>query len=205
MADELEPKRYVTDHRKLPTHFPTHKHTAEFWEHLGRTVATFGFLEDVMGRAIFAFTATRQVPEAKFEEEYRKWLPKLEKALSDPLGGLIDSYGKAVRDNSSATIKNLDELLDDLRKASSIRNVLCHGSWRIPDECGRSIPRFVDRKNKVFQTPIDVGFLQQTQRQAVKLTCSVINSVTHMGWQFPGSKSPGNQIWPSQREDVCEN
>ena len=31
----------------------------QFWEQLGRTVATYGFLEEVLGKAIFAFTATR--------------------------------------------------------------------------------------------------------------------------------------------------
>ena len=118
----------------------------------------------------------------------------MEKALNDPLGGLIDSYGKAVRANNSATITNLDDLLKDLRAASMWRNVLCHGSWRTPDDQGRSIPLFVDRKNQVFQSPIDVAFLQGVQQHAVELVCAVINTVTHMGWQFPGSGGPGNPI-----------
>jgi hypothetical protein len=96
MADEPEPKWFAVDHRNLPTHYPTHTHGAEFWEALGRTVATFGLLEETLGKAIFSFTATRHIAEDKVEEEFEKWLPTLEKALNDPLGGLIDSYGKAV-------------------------------------------------------------------------------------------------------------
>jgi hypothetical protein len=204
MADEPKPKRFAVDHRNLPTLYPTHKHTAEFWEALGRTVATSGFLEEVLGKAVFSFTATRRIPEDKAEEEFAKWLPTLEKALSDPLGGLIDTYGKAVRDNSSATITNLDDLLRDLREASVVRNVLCHGSWRVPDHRRRSIPLFVDRKKGVFQSPIDIAFLQQVQRHAVELACAVINTVTHMGWQFPGSHGPGSPILRPLGENARE-
>jgi len=32
------------------------------------------------------------------------------------------------------TLTNLDDLLEALSKASVIRNVLCHGSWRSPDD-----------------------------------------------------------------------
>jgi len=152
-------------------------------------------LEETLGKAIFAFTGTRKYPsEAEAEAAFREWLPTLEKALSDPLGGLIDSYGKAVRQHGEATISNLDDLLHDLRKASSVRNVLCHGSWRLPDEAGRSIPLYVTKSGKIFQTPIDVVFLDQTQRHVTELAASVIDTVTHMGWQFPGSKGPGKTI-----------
>lgn len=94
-----------------------------------------------------------------------------------------------------ATLTNLQDLLDDLRKAAELRNVLCRTSWRVPDAAGRSIPHYVDRKHRVFETPIDVAYLDQVRRHVVELTCAVINSVSHMGWQFPGSQSPGKQIW----------
>jgi hypothetical protein len=38
-----------------------------FWEALGRTIATFGFLEEVLGKAIFAFTATTQYQESDID------------------------------------------------------------------------------------------------------------------------------------------
>lgn len=202
MGDEAETKRYFVQHGNLPALYPTHKHSAEFWEALGRAVATFGFLEEILGKAIFSLTATRQVPEETLEEEFERWLPSLERALSDPLGGLIAQYGNAVRANSSATIPNLDNLLEHLCKASAIRNVLCQGSWRIPDDQGGSIPLFVDRKNGVFQTPIDVAFLQQVQRLTLELACSVIDTVTSMGWQFPGSSGPGKPILRPSRSDA---
>ena len=63
MVGKAEPKRYIVDVAKLPENFPTHRHSAEFWECLGRAVATFGFLEEVLGKAIFSFTATREIPD----------------------------------------------------------------------------------------------------------------------------------------------
>jgi hypothetical protein len=199
MMDTAEPKRYIVDYKNLQESFPTHLHSGEFWEALGRTVATFGFLEEVLGKAIFSFTATREIPEDQIQCEFEKWLPTLQRALRDPLGGLIDAYGKAVCNNKAATIMNVVSLLRDLRNAAALRNVLCHGSWRAPDKEGRSVPFFVDKKNRIFETPIDIAYLRQVHLHVVELACNVINTVTHMGWQFPGSSGPGNPIVEFQR------
>lgn len=185
---------YVVDFDQLPELYPTHFHEAVFWEWLGRTVATFGFLEDVLGRAIFAFTATREYTEQEVQKAYEEWLPKLERALFDQLGGLIDSYAKAVRENKNATITDLDALISQLREASVIRNVLCHGSWRTPDQAGASLPHFVNRKMMKFDTKIDVAFLKDVQRHTTKLISIIVNTVTHMGWQFPGTGGLGKPI-----------
>ena len=188
-------KSYIVSRDDLPEDFPTHKHEAKFWERLGRTVATFGFLEEALSKAIFSFTATTLYTEEEIETEFEKWLPKQERSLSDPLGGLIGTYGKSVRDNQDATTENLDELLIDLQEASKIRNVICHGSWRMPDVNGASTPFFVNLQKEIFDTPVDIGFLDQVQEHTVSLICAVINTVTHMGWQFPGSNGPGEAIW----------
>ena len=37
--------------------------------------------------------------------------------------------------------------------------------------------------------------LKQVQQHVTELTCAVMNTVTHMGWQFPGSPGPGNPIF----------
>jgi hypothetical protein len=194
MDDAAQQKRFVVDIDNLPSLFPTHLHKAAFWEALGRTIATFGFLEEVLGKAIFAFTATTQHPEAEVEAAYEKWLLTLERALIDQLAGLIDAYGKAVRNNSEATVTNFDDLLKELRKASAIRNVLCHGSWRAPDAKGKSLALFVNRQKMVWDTPIDIAYLEQTQKAVAELACAVVTTVTHMGWQFPGSRGPGKTI-----------
>ena len=174
--------------------FPTHKHDAAFWEGLGRAVATFGFLEEVLGKAIFAFTATRPYDEAEFQQAFDTWFPKLERALTDPLGNLIGAYEKAVRDHPDATITNLDLLLSDLRKAAEMRNILCHGSWGPPNADGASVPFFVNRKKFVVDAAMNHEFLAQVQRHAAELACTVMNTVSSMGWRFPGSDGPGKPI-----------
>jgi len=196
MKDGDDIRRFKVDCDKLPAQFPTHLHPAAFWEALGRVVATFGFLEEILGKAIFSFTATREYPETEIQAAYEKWLPTLQRALSDPLGGLIDSYEKTVSENPKATISDLEEGIDHLRKASIVRNVLCHGSWnRRPDAQGRSLPLFINKRNEIFETPIDLAYLNQVQRHTAELACAVINTVTQMGYQFPGSNGPGNPIW----------
>ncbi|MFZ5617966.1 MAG: hypothetical protein ACOZAA_11690 [Pseudomonadota bacterium] len=190
---------FVVDCRRLPENFPTHLHDAAFWEWLGRVIATFGFLEEVLGKAIFAFSATRPYPENEIHAAYEKWKTTLELALYDPLGNLISSYEKAVREHEGANIENFPELVIDLQRAAELRNVMCHGSWRKPDANGGSLPLFVNRRMKVFDTKIDVAFLQQTQRHVAGLACAVISSVTSMGWQFPGSDSPGNPLIPTSQ------
>jgi hypothetical protein len=194
VTSESKKEGFAVDLDRLPANFPTHRHEAEFWEALGRAVATFGFLEEVLGKAIFAFTATRQIPPDQIEIEYEKWLPTLERALVDPLGGLIDSYGSAARKHQNVPT-HLDDLLEKLREAAVWRNTICHGSWRAPDEQGRSLPLYVDKKRGVFETPIDTAAVKQLQRHVAELACAVVNTVTQMGYQFPGSKGPGKPVF----------
>ena len=45
-----EVNRSIIDRDRLPPLFPTHRHAPQFWEQLGRTIATHGFLEEVWGK-----------------------------------------------------------------------------------------------------------------------------------------------------------
>lgn len=150
----------------------------------------------MLRKAIFSFTATRAYPEEELEAAFEKWLPTLQRTLSDPLGGLIDSYGKAVHENDKATIGNLEQLLNELREVSKFRNALCHGSWRRPNASGQLLPHFSNRNNEKFEILIDLLFLLRLQEHTVKLACEVISTVVQMGYRFPGSNSPSNPIIP---------
>ena len=185
---------FIIDQQKLPHLFPTHKHSPIFWEKLGRAVASFGFLEEVLGRAIFAFTATRKYADNEIEQAYQTWLPQLMRALTDSLSNLVDSYGKVALDNPQVTTANINDLVEDLKKALVIRNVICHGSWQQPNANGASIPLYVDKKKGVFETPIDVAYLEQLQMHVAELACRVINTITLAGWRFPGTTGPGKPI-----------
>jgi hypothetical protein len=88
MEETSKKQGFVVALDSLPPLFPTHLHSPEFWEQLGRTVATFGWLEEVLGKAIFALTGTVPYDEAERQGAFERWLPTLERALTDPLGGL---------------------------------------------------------------------------------------------------------------------
>jgi hypothetical protein len=47
----------------------------------------------------------------------------------------------------------------------------------------------------VWDTSIDIAYLQQIQRAVAELACEVVTTVTHMGWQFPGSRGPGKTVF----------
>lgn len=194
------PASYIADVSSLPMDFPTHLHDQGMWEELGRTIATFGFLEETLGKAIFAFSATIEYSEEAIVEVLEGWLGQLEKLLTDTLGAKIDAYAKVVKANGKLEMDSFDKLIDDLREASRLRNVLCHGSWHAPNEDGASRVKFVNRKMLVFDSLVDAAFLKQTRDAAAELAVHVINTVTLMGWRFPGSNGPGETIWKSASE-----
>jgi hypothetical protein len=71
-----EPKRHVINRDALPQMHPTHSHEPIFWESLGRVVATFGFLEETLAKAILAFTATKPYSEEEVQKALDEWAPK---------------------------------------------------------------------------------------------------------------------------------
>lgn len=183
------------DRARLSPKWPTDQFTGAFWEQLGRTIATFGLLEEVLGKAIFAFTATTSFNETDAAEYLAKWDRQLHQALTDTLWPLAEVYGKVVRDHQESDFENVDELVDDIKMASKIRNALCHGSWRTPDSSGTADLYYFDKKDGRFDTRVDIDWLHRVQSHVVELICSVIDSVTVMGWEFPGGAGPGEPIW----------
>jgi hypothetical protein len=126
---------------------------------------------------------------------------RLRRRSRTPLAVSLALMKKAVRANGDATMLNLQDLLSHLREAASRRNLICHGSWRIPDDQGRSIPFYVDKKRGVWETPVGVAHLAQLRQHVAELSCAVVNSVTQMGYQFPGSKGPGKPVFEPQLDD----
>jgi hypothetical protein len=199
--DEIDkPKFYVIDRDKLNPDFPTQFQSSELWEELGRTVASFGFLEEMLGKAIYALTGTKEFDPAGDPEAFNDWIKTLEKALTGQLGALIDRYAQALRENNRTIENDYSNQIAELKAANGIRNALCHGSWGKPDEEGRTVPKFVNRKLEMFETAVDLNFFRQTRAALRHMICDVLDSVTSVGYQFPGSGSPGAQLWPHPLE-----
>ena len=170
-----------SDPSKQPAQFPTHRHPPELWEQFGRAVASYGFLEEQLCHAIVAITGSKQVTEEHAVQELKVWTENSEKALFSPLGKLIVDYESAVKAHPNVKKLNAEQLVIDLKSVAAYRNPLCHGSWRAPDEQGRSELFFVDRKLRQFQSTIDIQLLRQIQTELTRLICEVINSVVLLG------------------------
>lgn len=192
----------------LLSNYPTHKQPPEFWEELGRTIATFGYLEDVLVKAYFAITATTShefETEAIAKAVVDKWGEQLAFALADTLVSLAQKYAAAVRKNATANFPGIDTLEASIAKAADIRNALCHGFWGAPDACGNSELSYFSMPGKKlanlqkFETKIDIIWLRQLRAETLELACDVIDSVTGMGYQFPSSAGPGEPIWRSKK------
>ena len=183
--------------------YPTHAHPSEFWDEVGRTVATFGFLEDVLVKAYFAITSTTSY-EWETEEEAKaaveKWGEQLAIAIADTLVSLAQKYAAAVRRNKIANFPEIDALEASIKKAAESRNALCHGLWGTPDASGKSELSYFSMPGKKvanlqrFETRIDIAWLRRLRAEAFELACDVIDSVTVMGYQFPSSAGPGEPI-----------
>jgi hypothetical protein len=187
------------DRKRLAAQWPTNRSPAEFWEQLGRTIATFGLLEEVLGKAIFAFTATTKFNESDAAAHLARWDKQLHQALTDTLWPLAEVYGKAVAEHQDTDFKSVEKIVECIKKASKIRNALCHGSWHAPAASGASDLHYFDKQDGKFDTRINIDWLKQVQAHVVDLICSVIDSVTLMGWEFPGGAGRGEPIWQKSR------
>jgi hypothetical protein len=122
---------HVIDKSKLPPLFPTHLHDAAFWCSLGRAVATFGFLEEMLKKAHLALTGTYPAPvdEDEAAAAVDEWHGSLERSIIGTLNPLIDTVAKAAKDHPELRHQNLEKFAADLRAAAKVRNLICHGSW----------------------------------------------------------------------------
>ena len=89
---------------KIDPKWPTHKGDPEFWEELGRAVAAFGFLEDVLARAYYCLSGDRKPDDKEdFEAEVDKWKAELEASLTDTLAALTSRIDSAYKQDARIT------------------------------------------------------------------------------------------------------
>ena len=86
----------IIDQDALPSRFPTRGHQGVFWECLGRTVATFGFLGQVLGRAIFALSTAAPCDLAEIDSACEEWSRTLKGTPTDLPGNLVGDCEQAV-------------------------------------------------------------------------------------------------------------
>jgi hypothetical protein len=102
----------LVDHDALPASFPTHRQSDAFWAALGRAVASFGFLEWSLRRAIFALSGDRPAPEDETEIRgaLADWNERLTQVSTSTLGGLTKAFEEAAREHDRADATYVAEL-----------------------------------------------------------------------------------------------
>ncbi|WP_444454006.1 hypothetical protein ACTTAI_02475 [Rhodobacter capsulatus] len=179
---------------QMPEAWPTNRLSSEFWAELGRTVATFGFLEECLSKAYFALSARTPCLPENAEQAVADWQKTLEQAVSEPLGKRIQLFEKACRSHPDVDPEKHERLFVELGRGKELRDVICHASWSNCTSSCSAYPLFVSRKMNVLQQEINIGFLQTTRRATAEQILGVINVVTMLGYRFPGTNGPGEDI-----------
>lgn len=169
----------------VPEEWPTYHLPPDLWEELGRTVATFGFLEDTIKRACLALSHPgRDITE----QDYMKWEKSLEDSASDPLGRLVNRLVRDLEPDARLPQDHVDSIVNRLRSRVELRNALCHGTWTDYDAASgeailRFFPRHEWRKNHEFS--LSQGKLARIRHETVEVTSELIGAVKAKAPDFP--------------------
>ena len=97
---------------------------------MGRTIATFGMLEDTLGKALFTATAQKHVAEGKeLEREMAAWEKPVTKGLSDALTMVSGKVKAAWKEHDGELSAEHATIIEEIKELAKERNRLCHGAW----------------------------------------------------------------------------
>ena len=188
----------VVDRARLPDDWPTNRGSRAFWEQLGRTVATFSYLEDMMARAWFGLTATRQFEDMEqAEAAFPQWEKALKESLTDSLRSLTDKLKRAFNDDERVPDEVVGAFLARLDELRVWRNALCHGTWqdfREDDTVGLRYFRRADAGPEGLEDRLSVESLCAIRTATVDLTADLVDILSAAGVRFPGTALPGAAV-----------
>ena len=200
-GDDSVTPRFMSKDRRVPVNWPTHLLPATFWEELGRTVASFGSLEETVKRANFAITATRKyATEKEVEAASQKWPKELETSMGETLADLTKRIEKTLKQDNRFPSNETHAIVSRLKSVSDSRNELSHGTWTDYEaESELAELLFSPRKGWQQQSARSVSQhdIAVVRREAVDIALYLIDAVTSRGIQFPGSNSPGREVLSS--------
>ena len=185
----------VVDRARLPEDWPTNRGTPAFWEALGRTVAAFTHLEDMLARAYFGLTASRQF--ADMEEAtaaFPQWEKDLKATLTDSLYSLTSKLRKAFSDDDRVCDDVAHGFLARLDALRVWRNALCHGAgqgFATDDSTSLRHFRKGDDGPEQLDDRLTLATISSIRAETVSLTLDVVDIVSAAGVRFPGTALPG--------------
>ena len=110
---------------------PVHDPTVQLWEQIGRAVATFGMLEDLLPRALYIITGYQRVDETEdTNQQVEEWCARLIKSMSDTLGGLALSLKAAWKERDGVLQPENAKLVQEIQVLTKLRNRVCHATYQ---------------------------------------------------------------------------
>ena len=185
----------VVDRERLPEDWPTNRGTPAFWEELGRTVAAFTHLEDMLARAYFGLTSSRQY--ADIEEAtaaFSQWEKALKELLTDSLYSLTSKLRQAFRDDARVPDDFADNTIARLDALRVWRNALCHGAWQgFASNGSTSLRHFRsgDDGPKQLEDRLTLATISSIRAETVSLTLDLVDILSSARVRYPGTTLPG--------------
>lgn len=147
---------------------------------LGQCVASFGWLEEIIKRAIYALDRARLADDLT-EEELQTWLTHIGAIADDSMGTLIEQLDAAMRRHPG--LRDRNRITDRLGEIRLHRNLLCHASWRPTADKARWHPAFVNTRGEVQREPLDIAALERIREATVEIGIRVLRVMRATGEQ----------------------
>ena len=171
---------------------PVHDPTAALWEEIGRTVATFGTLEDLLPRALYIITGHQRVDEAEdANQQVNEWCAELIKSMSDTLGGLAHTLKAAWKERDGGLHPKNAEIVQEIRALAKFRNRVCHATYQ--DFMAPHVAQMNDRANdlEVNNTAREADAITALQDARLRVLAAVaaLRTEVRVRYQsgFPGA------------------
>ncbi len=153
---------------------------AELAAELGQCVASFGWLEEIIKRTIYALDHARLADDLT-EEELQAWLTRMGGIADDSMGTLTEQLGAAMRRHPG--LRDRSKITDRLGEIRLYRNLLCHASWRPTEDKARWHPAFVGAHGEVRREPLGLDDLRRIRAAPVETGARVLRVMRATGEQ----------------------
>ena len=151
---------------------------ADFAAALGQCVASFGWLEEIIKRAIYALDRARLADDLT-PEELQAWLTRIGGIADDSMGTLIEQLDAAMRRHPG--LRDRNQITDRLGEIRLHRNLLCHASWRPTADGTHWHPAFVSSKGEVQAEALALEDLERIRGQTVEVGTRVLRVMRASG------------------------
>ncbi|RDW12528.1 hypothetical protein [Paracoccus thiocyanatus] len=151
---------------------------ADFAAALGHCVASFGWLEEIIKRTIYALDRARLADDLS-EAELQIWLTRMGAIADDSMGTLIDQLDAAMRRYPG--LRDRNKITDRLGEIRLERNLLCHASWRPAEDRARWHPAFVNTRGEVQRQPLGIDDLERIRESTVEIGTRVLRVMRATG------------------------